>query len=65
VHLTVFQIKRVHTAIFAALLLDLALWLFILVGRESVTTPGNFARTHPPAFVFPDSHGLVASPAFP
>jgi hypothetical protein len=50
--------------IFAALLLDFVLWLFVLLGWESVTIPSNFARTHQPEFVFPYSHGLLASIAW-
>ena len=45
----------------AALLLDFALWLFVLLGWEAVTIPANFASTHQPEFSFPYSHGLVAS----
>jgi membrane-bound metal-dependent hydrolase YbcI (DUF457 family) len=58
--------RRVNVGAFvaAALLLDLALWLFILAGWESVVIPADFARTHQPAFVFPWSHGLVASLAW-
>ncbi|MCB9727838.1 MAG: hypothetical protein H6746_05030 [Deltaproteobacteria bacterium] len=47
--------------VLAALLLDVLLWFFILVGLESVVIPADFARTHQPAFDFPWSHGLVAS----
>jgi hypothetical protein len=47
--------------VFAALLLDVVLWLFILLGWESATLPADFADTHQPAFVFPYSHGLLAS----
>ncbi len=50
--------------VFAALLLDVVLWLFILFGWEIVTIPGNFAATHQPAFVFPYSHGLLAAIAW-
>lgn len=55
--------RRVNVGvfIFAALLLDVVLWLFILLGWESVTIPSNFASTHQPEFVFPYSHSLVAS----
>jgi membrane-bound metal-dependent hydrolase YbcI (DUF457 family) len=55
--------RRVNVGVFiaAALLLDLALWVFVLLGWESVTIPANFARTHQPEFVFPYSHGLVPS----
>lgn len=47
--------------VFAAVLLDFVLWLFVLVGWESVTIPATFGTTHQPEFVFPYSHGLVAS----
>jgi hypothetical protein len=47
--------------VFAALFLDFALWLFVLLGWESVTIPPNFQATHQPQFVFPYSHGLLAS----
>lgn len=46
---------------FAALLLDVALWLFVLLGWESVTIPASFPTTHQPAFIFPYSHGLLAA----
>jgi uncharacterized membrane protein len=54
---------RVNVGMFAAasLLLDLFLWLFILVGWESVAIPADFPQTHQPQFVFPYSHGLLAS----
>lgn len=48
----------------AALLLDLVLWLFILLGWESVSIPADFNATHQPAFVFPYSHGLLAGLAW-
>lgn len=55
--------KRVNVGMFvtAALLLDIALWLFVLLDWESVTIPASFADTHQPWFVFPYSHGLAAS----
>jgi hypothetical protein len=55
--------RGVNVGVFiaAALLLDLLLWLFVLLGWESVAIPSNFASTHQPDFVFPYSHGLVAS----
>lgn len=58
--------RRVNVGVLvvAALLLDVALWAFVLVGRESVTIPADFAATHQPVFVFPWSHGLVASLAW-
>lgn len=46
--------------IVAALLPDLLLWFFVLVGWESVSIPADFAHTHQAAFVFPLSHGLLA-----
>lgn len=46
--------------VMAALLLDLVLWLLILLGWESATTPANFNITHQPEFVLPYSHGLLA-----
>lgn len=52
---------NVGTFIFAALLLDVALWLFVLLGWEFVTIPANFASTHQPEFTFPYSHGLLAT----
>ena len=55
--------RRVNVGIFifAAVFLDFVLWLFVLLGWESVTIPVNFANTHQPEFVFPYSHGLLAS----
>jgi hypothetical protein len=50
--------------IFAALLLDVVLWLFVLLGWESVIIPADFAVTHQPEFVFPYSHGLLAGIAW-
>lgn len=47
--------------VFAAVFLDFVLWLFVLVGWESVTIPVNFSTTHQPEFFFPYSHGLLAS----
>lgn len=55
--------RRVNVGVFiaAGLLLDVVLWLFVLLGWESVTLPADFARTHQAAFVFPCSHGLLAA----
>ncbi len=50
--------------IFAALLLDVLLWIFVLAGWETVTIRPDFGVTHQPAFVFPYSHGLLASVAW-
>ena len=54
---------RVNIGVFvtAALLLDLVLWLFVLLGLESVTIAPGFANTHQVEFIFPYSHGLLAS----
>lgn len=55
--------RRVNVGAFvaAALLLDFVLWLLVLLGLESVAVPANFESTHQPEFVFPYSHGLLAS----
>jgi hypothetical protein len=55
--------KRVNLGIFvfAALFLDFVLWLLVLLGWESVSIPANFNTTHQPEFIFPYSHGLLAS----
>jgi len=55
--------RDINVGIFvtAALLLDLLLWLFVLLGWESVAIPDDFVSTHQPEFVFPYSHGLLAS----
>lgn len=55
---------NVGILILAALLLDVILWLFVLMGWESVTIPADFARTHQAEFVFPYSHGLLAGMAW-
>ncbi len=47
--------------VFATMFLDFVLWLLILLGWESATIPANFNTTHQPEFVFPYSHGLLAS----
>jgi hypothetical protein len=54
--------RRVNLGVlvFAAVFLDLVLWLFVLLGWESVTIPADFDTTHQPEFVFPYSHGLLA-----
>lgn len=58
--------RRVNVGAFiaAALLLDILLWIFVLLGWESVVIPDNFASTHQPEFVFPYSHSLIASLAW-
>jgi len=54
--------RRVNVGLFvaAASLLDIALWLLVLVGCESVVIPYDFTRTHQAEFVFPYSHSLAA-----
>jgi hypothetical protein len=58
--------RRINVAAFvlAALLLDVVLWLFVLIGWESVVIAPSFSATHQPEFTFPFSHGLVASLAW-
>lgn len=55
--------RRVNVGVFVttALLLDGLLWLFVLLGWESVRIPVDFAASHQPEFVFPYSHGLLAA----
>ena len=55
--------RQINVGLFAtaAFLLDLLLWLFVLLGWESVSIPADFASTHQPAFYFPYSHGLASS----
>jgi hypothetical protein len=55
---------NIGVIVFAALLLDVVLWLLVLLGWESITIPPNFASTHQAEFVFPYSHGLLASIAW-
>ena len=55
---------NVGVLISAALLLDPVLWLFILLGWESVSIPADFAASHQPHFTFPYSHSLVGSLAW-
>lgn len=55
--------RRINVGVFvlAALLLDVALWSFVLIGWESVVIPATFQATHQPDYTFPVSHGLIAS----
>lgn len=55
--------RRVNVGVFigAALVLDMLLWLFILLGWESVAIPADVSSTRLPVFVFPYSHGLLAA----
>lgn len=58
--------RRVNIGVFvaAALLLDFVLWLFVLLGWESVVIPASFVTTRQAVFVFPYSHGLLAGLAW-
>jgi hypothetical protein len=58
--------RRVNVGVFiaASLVLDMVLWLFVLVGFESVDIPATFATTHQAEFQFPYSHGLIAGLAW-
>src|SRR5262249_5360635 len=47
--------------IFAAFILDVLLWAFVLRGWESVEVPSDFSTHHQLAFDLPYSHGLLAS----
>jgi len=55
---------NVGVFIFAAVLIDFMLWLFVLFGWESVIIPADYTATHQPDFVFPLSHGLLAATAW-
>jgi hypothetical protein len=52
---------NVGVLVFAALLLDVVLWILILLGGEFVVVPPDFSRTHQVAFNFPYSHSLVGT----
>ena len=49
---------------FAALALDVVLWLLVLGGMESVRTPAEYRTAADLTYVFPYSHSLVASLAW-
>ena len=55
--------RRVNLGVlvFAALLLDVMLWIFILMGWETVVIRADFSVTHQPEFIFPYSHDLLAA----
>lgn len=55
--------RRLNIGVFvaAALLLDFALWLFVLLDWETVRIPADFVATRQPEFVFPFTHGLTAA----
>ncbi len=46
---------------FAAMLLDVLLWIFVLLGVERVIIPPNFPELHYLTFYFPYSHSLVGA----
>lgn len=46
---------------FAAMLLDVLLWIFVLLGLEQVIVPPNYADLHYLTFYFPLSHSLVGA----
>ena len=52
---------RLGTLLGAALLLDVLLGAFVLAGWERVIVPSDFAAAHYLEFVFPYSHGLLAT----
>ncbi|MCE9598673.1 MAG: hypothetical protein K8S54_11950 [Spirochaetia bacterium] len=47
--------------VFAALLADFLLWVLILVGKEQLIIPDDYAQIRYMRFVFPISHGILAS----
>ena len=58
--------RKINVGVFvsAALLLDALLWMFVLLGWESVVLPADFERTHQAQYAFPYSHGLAAAIAW-
>ncbi len=46
---------------FAAMWLDVLLWIFVLLGVEQVIVPPNFPELHYLTFSFPYSHSLVGT----
>lgn len=50
---------NVGTLVFAALLPDVLLWCFVLLGLESISIPADFAGSHQLQFTFPYSHSLM------
>lgn len=55
--------KRINLGylFFAALFLDFLLGIFVLLGLEQVIVPENYSKLHYLRFVFPYSHGLLAT----
>lgn len=60
-------LKRINPSVnlgllfLATLFLDVILWVFILLGIESIRVPADFQQRHYLTFFFPYSHGLVFS----
>ena len=55
---------RLGVLFLAAMGLDALLWIFVLLGLESVHFPASVGEARYPTFTFPYSHGLVASLAW-
>lgn len=55
---------RLGVLFLAAMGLDALLWIFVLLGLESVHFPARVGEARFPTFTFPYSHGLVASLAW-
>ncbi|HHO55261.1 MAG TPA: hypothetical protein ENK21_02655 [Trueperaceae bacterium] len=55
--------KRINLGylFFAALFLDFLLGIFVLLGLEQIIVPENFSELHYLRFVFPYSHGFLAT----
>lgn len=51
---------NIGVLVFAALLIDFALWSFVLLGWESVVIPADYPATRQPVFDFPYTHSLIA-----
>jgi hypothetical protein len=45
----------------AAMLLDFALWVFVMTGAEAATVPADYTAHHYLYFNFPYSHSLIAA----
>jgi hypothetical protein len=52
---------KLGTLFAAAMLLDIALWIFVMLGVEATTVPANYAEHHYLLFNFPYSHSLLAA----
>ncbi len=47
--------------VFFALFADMLLGIFVMLGLESVQVPSNYAEVHFMTFLFPFSHGILAT----